>query len=64
MELPGLGDHRPMTASAPPAVHVTIGRLEIRAVPPARPEPQPVVAAPPARMSLDEYLKRSAEVSR
>ena len=60
----GLDVRREMTASPPPAVHVTIGRLEIRAVPPARAEPKPVVAAPPARLSLDEYLKRRAEVSR
>lgn len=53
--------HREMGATVPPAVHVTIGRLEIRAVPPARPEPKPVVTALPVRVTLEEYLKRRAE---
>ena len=44
-------------APGPPPIHVTIGRLEIRATtPPAPPRP----AAPtPARMGLDDYLHRA-----
>jgi hypothetical protein len=43
-------------------VHVTIGRIEVRAVrEPAKPAPQP--ARPPA-MSLEEYLRRRSEGAR
>ena len=44
-------------APGPPPIHVTIGRLEIRATtPPAPPRP----ASPtPARMGLDDYLHRA-----
>ena len=44
----------------PPSIHVTIGRVEVRAVPadaPAARRP----AAQAERMSLDDYLKRRAE---
>lgn len=44
--------------SPPPAVHVTIGRVEIRALTPPAAEPRSNRAAP--RLSLDEYLKRNA----
>jgi hypothetical protein len=46
--------------SAAGEVHVTIGRIEVRAVPapaPAAPRPKP---ATPAVMSLDQYLRRRA----
>jgi hypothetical protein len=46
--------HQP---SAPPAIHITIGRVEVRAVAPAA----AAVAAPRAagrpRLSLEDYLK-------
>jgi hypothetical protein len=44
---------------APATIHVTIGRIEVRATPPpapAKPQPRP---APPV-MSLDEYLRQRA----
>lgn len=51
--LPSDGTAR--TNAAPPTVHVTIGRLEIRAVQ----SMQTVPAPPPSpRLSLDEYLRR------
>jgi hypothetical protein len=43
--------------SEPPAVHVTIGRVEVRTVPPASPPP-PAPSAPTPRLSLDEYLRQ------
>ena len=45
------GEPRP----APPPIHVTIGRLEIRATPPATPTRSTRAAGP--RLSLDEYLR-------
>lgn len=50
-----------------PVVRVTIGRIEVRATPPAVPEPAPLPhAAPPApiqppRLSLAEYLERKRD---
>ncbi len=44
--------------SSPPDVHITIGRLEIRAVP--QPIPTRTASAPVPRLSLDDYLKKSA----
>jgi len=43
-----------------PVVHVTIGRIEVRAVTPpaAAPEPRPAPGWTPPVLSLDEYLKR------
>jgi hypothetical protein len=50
---------RPETAPAPapPAIHVTIGRIEVRATPQRAPAlaPAPRPAAP--KLSLDEYLR-------
>ncbi|HET7536468.1 MAG TPA: hypothetical protein VFJ90_08445 [Candidatus Didemnitutus sp.] len=46
---------------AAPEVHVTIGRLEIRAVVPPAPAPREVAATPAARISLDDYLRNSAK---
>jgi len=50
---------QPSRATGPPAIHVTIGRVEVRAVHPP-PEPPRPPAPPPAtrRISLEEYLKR------
>jgi hypothetical protein len=41
-----------------PTIHVTIGRIEVRATAPALPAHKPPMA--PAVMSLDEYLKQHA----
>jgi hypothetical protein len=47
---------RPKNISIPPAISVTIGRVEIRAVPPpSRQGPRP---KPPATLSLEDYLRR------
>jgi hypothetical protein len=49
-------------AASPPSVHVTIGRVEVRASTPAQParsRPQP-----PRIMSLDEYLTQRAGAHR
>jgi hypothetical protein len=48
---------RPSTATSPPPIHVTIGRVEVRAI---LPTPQsPRSAPPPApKLSLDDYLKQ------
>jgi hypothetical protein len=63
---PAPPDRSPRDAGAPeraapaPTVHVTIGRVEVRAThaPAASARPR---SAPPPVMSLDEYLKRRAE---
>jgi hypothetical protein len=39
-----------------PTIHVTIGRIEIRATPPSAPPQRPRAAAPV--MGLDEYLRQ------
>lgn len=45
------------SANRPPAIHVTIGRVEVRAV--MAPAASPKVAAPAApKISLEEYLKQ------
>lgn len=41
---------------APPTIQVTIGRIEVRAVPPSAP-PRPRTATPTARLSLEDYLR-------
>jgi hypothetical protein len=43
---------------AAPDVHVTIGRVEVRAVPAAEPPSRARSAAPSALMNLDDYLRR------
>jgi hypothetical protein len=51
--------HRGLPDPAPPEappITVSIGRVEVRAVPPA-PEPPRRQAAPPAGVSLDDYLR-------
>ncbi|MGH2351765.1 MAG: hypothetical protein ACRDJN_09150 [Chloroflexota bacterium] len=54
------GGSEASAAAAPPAaptIHVTIGRIEVRAVAPAAPPAPPTRAAPSRRaLSLDEYL--------
>lgn len=51
--------HSPAEPAAAPSIHVTIGRVEVRAVQPAAARRRPA-AAGPAVMSLDEYLKQRA----
>ncbi len=43
---------------APPTIHVTIGRIEVRAAPPPAPVKRPAPAA--STMSLEEYLRSHA----
>jgi hypothetical protein len=52
---------RPEPAPTPsPAVHVSIGRIEVRATPlPSAPQPRKRPSTPPV-MSLDEYLRQRA----
>ena len=55
---------RSESASNDPAIHITIGRLEVKAVPPP---PSPVRRKPKRHssiMSLDEYLRRRANEKR
>src|ERR1039458_263580 len=40
-----------------PAIHVTIGRVEVRAIQSAAPKPKPAKPAPP-KLSLDDYLQK------
>jgi hypothetical protein len=50
---------RPARAPAPPDVHITIGRVEIRAVAAPSPARKPAPPAPPATVeSLADYLAR------
>ena len=46
----------PAPPEAPP-ITVSIGRVEVRAVPPAQEPPRRDEAAPPAGLSLDDYLR-------
>jgi hypothetical protein len=46
----------------PPSIHVTIGRVEVRAAAPPPPEPLPAPSKP--RVSLDDYLRAQKERSR
>jgi hypothetical protein len=45
-------------ASDPPPIQVTIGRIEVRAVP--APAPPPPAMPPAPRLSLDDYLRKGA----
>lgn len=47
----------PITAG-PPRINITIGRVEVRALPPNAPPPRPRSAQPGPPLSLDAYLKR------
>jgi hypothetical protein len=56
---PPVGTPAPQPA---PTVHVTIGRIEVRAItPPAPPAPSAAPPKPSRRLSLDDYLKQRAE---
>jgi hypothetical protein len=51
-----------LTESPVRAVHVTIGRIEVRAVtPPASPEPKAASSRPSRALSLEDYLKQRVE---
>ncbi|HEV2805954.1 MAG TPA: hypothetical protein VGW57_13610 [Chthoniobacterales bacterium] len=45
-----------LSEQAPPAIHVTIGRVEVRAVSAPVPVTKPAPSAAPKKISLDEYL--------
>jgi hypothetical protein len=49
----------PATATAPPTINVTIGRVEIRAVPP--PAQQRAKPKPATVLSLEDYLRQRAK---
>jgi hypothetical protein len=48
-------------ASPEPVIHVTIGRIEVRAARQAKPKPRPARAAAAPRLSLDDYQRRRRE---
>ncbi|WP_392529975.1 hypothetical protein [Nostoc sp. C117] len=50
----------PVGLDTPPAIQVTIGRLEICSAAPAPPPPRPKPRTEPSVMSLNEYLQRRA----
>jgi hypothetical protein len=56
------GPHRPSAQARPdmeePAVHVTIGRVDVRAILPTPPVSRTVAAKFQPHLSLDEYLKQ------
>jgi hypothetical protein len=54
------GDNRPAAPAAEPAIRVTIGRIEVRAVAPAAPATPAARPAAP-RLGLAEYLRRRGE---
>jgi hypothetical protein len=54
---PAAPRHAAAMAEPAPTVHVTIGRVEVRAIPPAAPLPAPVRRTGPA-VSLEDYLHR------
>jgi hypothetical protein len=57
--LPPIAPLPPAAATAPPAINVTIGRVEIRAVPPPaqqRAKPKPAIV-----LSLEDYLRERAK---
>jgi hypothetical protein len=47
----------PATPQPAPTIHVTIGRVEVRATAPATPTPRKTIAQPPV-MSLEDYLRQ------
>jgi hypothetical protein len=47
-------------APAAPAIQISIGRIEVRAVTPPAPAPTKAPSRTPARLSLDEYLRAQA----
>jgi hypothetical protein len=58
VDLPGLKTQSttPETRENPPTIHVTIGRIEVKATPPTAAPKRRASASP--TMSLDEYLRR------
>ena len=49
----------PTTTPAPaPTIRVSIGRIEVRAIPPAPPTPRPRAARPSSGLSLEDFLKQ------
>lgn len=56
-EMPKLQSQSPQMPAAPPTIHVTIGRIEVRAALPHKPAPR--ATRPTPTMSLEEYLRRN-----
>ena len=56
---PAFGESSNLRAAEVPTIQVTIGRIEIRATPPAAPVPKPRPASP--TLSLDDYLRQRNE---
>jgi hypothetical protein len=56
-EADGFGFNQKAKPSPEPTVHVTIGRIEVRAVQSSQPSPAKPRATPPV-MNLDDYLRR------
>jgi hypothetical protein len=59
----GSGAAAPAAPPPSPTIHVTIGRVEVRAAAPAAPAPRKTPAQPSA-MSLEEYLRQRADGGR
>ncbi len=56
---PAFGESSNLRAAEAPTIQVTIGRIEVRATPPAAPVPKPRPASP--TLSLDDYLRQRNE---
>ncbi|MGH7938069.1 MAG: hypothetical protein ACREFG_06155, partial [Chthoniobacterales bacterium] len=50
-----------LSPNEPPIVHVTIGRIEVRATPAATPAPHRPIRSTPPNLTLDAYLKERQE---
>lgn len=48
----------PVAPQVPPTIHVSIGRIEVRAVTPSTPAPRAKPARPSPSLSLEDYLKQ------
>ncbi len=55
---PAAPPREPAAPPHPPRITVTIGRVEVRAVPPPSPPARPRPPSPAPKLSLDEYLRR------
>jgi hypothetical protein len=55
---PPIAPLSPAAATVPPTINVTIGRVEIRAVPPAQQRAKP---KPATVLSLEDYLRQRAK---
>jgi hypothetical protein len=55
-----INQRAPESPAPPPTVQVTIGRIEVRAILPPAPAPQPSARPATPRLSLTDYLKQHA----